>query len=394
MNDFYKINFEKRKPFSAIYIWLTTGFSLVYIVVAFGLSGISGVSRLSLYSAVLLFLFISIKSKNIKIPLWLFVILFFYVYIALPAFSLEKIPFERIGTLLVVLVGTISIGIALQNNILSYNVVAYGAMIAAIINIVAVYFGIDTAPKADVGRYSGFMANPNALSIRMAFAAFLIWIYPERFNWATKLFGLFIAGYGMYISGSRKGLLLAAALFILVFIDHVIKISKTKFILYFTFTITLGIALSGFITEVAIKFSTNIIAIDRVLKAFAGKDTSYIDRLSLIDVGLKLWKDSPLFGHGFDQFAMLSGFGAYAHNNYVELAVSGGVIAITLFYSLHLIIIRNAIKLPFAFGMRLIICLAAILLMDTALVSFYDKAVMCMLGVLLAISSKKITQTL
>ena len=371
------------------YVWMISGISIVYVIVSFGLSGIPGVSRLALYSAALLSILLIFYVGKLKLPLWSLIFLLFYTYIALPAFALKEIPYDKLGTLIVVFIGTLSIGMSMHNNILSYKVVAYGAIIAAIINIVAVHYGIDTAPRADVGRYSGFMANPNALSMRLAFAAFLIWLLPERFNWPLRLFGIFLVAYGMYISGSRKGIVLAAALLILVFMNHIIKLSKTKLILYATVIIVSGIAFYGVITEFAVKYGTNIVAIDRTFKALSGQDKSFKDRLSLIKVGFKLWRESPIFGHGFDQFAILSRFGGYAHNNYIELAVSGGLIALLLFYSLHIIILRNAMKQSFAFGLRLMIFMAAIILMDTAVVSFYDKAVMCMLGALLAVSSKQ-----
>jgi len=111
--------------------------------------------------------------------------------------------------------------------------------------------------------------------------------------------------------------------------------------------------------------------------------------MSLIEIGLKLWEKSPIFGYGFDQFASLSHIGTYAHNNYIELAVSGGIIALILFYSLHFTILRNAMKQPYAYRLRLMIFLAALVVIDTAVVSFYDKGVMCMLGVLLAVSSEE-----
>lgn len=376
------------EEYSKFYLWTIAGICLVYVIVSFGLSGLPSVSRLSLYSSFLLFFLLLLSIGKLQLPSWLIIIFLFYLYMALPALALDTVPTDKLGTFTVALLGTASFGLAIYNKMLSYKVLAYGALVAAIINLLSIhYYGMGITPEE--GRYAGLLGNPNSLSIKMAFAAFLICLIPERFSWPVKTLGILVAVYGMYISGSRKGILLVAALLTMVFMDHLLKLSKVKILLYITGITASVITFYGLLAEFAARYTTKILAVDRTLQALAGHESSYGKRIYLIDVGLKLWEKSPLFGFGFDQFSVVSNLGSYAHNNYIELAVSGGIIALLLFYSLHVNVLCNAMKQPYGFRLRLVILILTLVLMDMAVVSFYDKAEMCMLGILLALSSVK-----
>ena len=57
-------------------------------------------------------------------------------------------------------------------------------------------------------------------------------------------------------------------------------------------------------------------------------------REKMVSVGLQLWAQQPIIGHGAGQFSSLSGFRAYAHNNYVELLANDGIIGLVLYYIL------------------------------------------------------------
>ncbi len=368
--------------------WSIAAATFSYVVVAFGFKGVPGVSRLALYSAAFLCLLIPLRSlSGIRLPLWIAPILLFYSYLALPALAYEGTSFDKLGAMIVVLVGTLSIGVALQNQFVSYKVVAYGAVVAAILNVVAVQLGIDTTPIGEIGRSSGLMGNPNSLTMSMAFAAFLVWIFPERFNVMVRFSAIFLGGYGVFVSGSRKGLILLAALFLVVGVDQVFKLGKVKMVVIVPFVLAGLIVFNGYLYTAAKNYGGNVVSVQRLQKGLSGKDRSYNDRAHLIEAGIKLWKESPLIGHGFSQFSRLSGYGSYAHNNYIEVAVSGGIIGLLLFYSIHVIILFKALKTQNPLRLRLIILLLTIGIIDMAFVSFYDKATMCMLVTLMAVSS-------
>lgn len=382
---------ESASEYSSFYVWTISGAAFVYVIVAFGLSAIPSLSRLALYASVMLLAMLILSMGKLKLSLWMLVLTLFYLYLALPALALSNVPIYRLSTLTTVFLGTLSIGIALQNRMLSYKALTYGAIAAAIINVVAIFAGVETSSHdvEAIGRYSGLMGNANALAISMALAAFLIWLYPERFSRQVRALGIFLVLYGMYITGSIKGVLMAMALFALVFMNHLVKLSMVRILAYLSAAAAGVLALYGGLTAIAAKYSTQIVAIDRILTAFAGENASINARLSMIDFGLKLWEKAPVFGYGLNQFATLSKTGSYAHNNYIELAVSGGIIALIFFYALYAIIACNALKQSKDFCIRLLLLVATLFMIDTAAVSFLDKGIMCMVGVLLAVSSEE-----
>jgi O-antigen ligase len=55
-------------------------------------------------------------------------------------------------------------------------------------------------------------------------------------------------------------------------------------------------------------------------------------RLALIRYAATAWLDSPIFGHGVRAFEKESGFGIYAHNNYLELLYDFGFVGFLFFY--------------------------------------------------------------
>ena len=61
-------------------------------------------------------------------------------------------------------------------------------------------------------------------------------------------------------------------------------------------------------------------------------DASTQERLYLMEEGVRIWSDHLLAGIGWDQFRLHNALGVTAHNNYVEMLVSLGLIGFFLFY--------------------------------------------------------------
>ncbi len=62
-------------------------------------------------------------------------------------------------------------------------------------------------------------------------------------------------------------------------------------------------------------------------------DASITSRTDYIKLGWKYFLDKPWTGYGLDCFRVFHGaYGTYSHNNYIELLVSGGIPALTLYY--------------------------------------------------------------
>jgi O-antigen ligase len=106
----------------------------------------------------------------------------------------------------------------------------------------------------------------------------------------------------------------------------------------------------------------------RLLLMAERADVSTNERFEFAEIGLRLWAESPLWGHGLDQFRVLTYAETYAHNNYVELLVGLGVIGLLLYYALYAVIARRALQRPDA--SLVLILLLTITVWDFAAVSF------------------------
>ncbi len=358
--------------------------SFSYVLVSFGFTGVPSVSRIALISACAILTLLTFSFNKLKIPYWIVLWSALYLYLALYSLVLEKVYYDMLGMMVATFVGTLAISLAVLNRRVSYSIIVYAAICASIINIIAVSMGIETSQDFEDGRFSGLIGNPNGLCIRMALTSFLIWLFPEKFCWFVKLASFPIIFYGMYITGSRKGLVYCAAFVLLILVDQIARTKLSRLVLYGSIITACLVAAQENLQATAVKYTSTITAVERAKIAINGHETSYDSRIRLMNTGIKIWKESPVWGHGFYQFANLSGYKTYSHNNYIELAVSGGVIALVLFYSVHAIILKKSIALNLSCMLRVFIFLTAILFVDCAVVSFYDKAVMCSLGTLLA----------
>lgn len=110
---------------------------------------------------------------------------------------------------------------------------------------------------------------------------------------------------------------------------------------------------------------------------------SLIERGALTQAGLDAIRLRPLTGWGLNCFQLLEGAnGTYSHNNYIELAVSGGVILPALWYLPQLLMLiqaaRGARRAKREGRESLFVCVCALYLvmqivMDIAMVSYFDR---------------------
>lgn len=112
--------------------------------------------------------------------------------------------------------------------------------------------------------------------------------------------------------------------------------------------------------------------------------TSDQGRIKMINHGWNMFKESPIIGYGPGAFKEIAGFGIYSHNNYIELLFNLGFIGFGLFYGYfcklfyHLI---KQIKGGNPLGLFFIIYLSVRLVSDIGNVSYYDKLLYIIFGI-------------
>lgn len=78
-------------------------------------------------------------------------------------------------------------------------------------------------------------------------------------------------------------------------------------------------------------------------------DASTDGRIAMIQTGLQLFLDSPIWGHGIAGFQIKSGFGTYSHNMFIETLVNYGILGFILFFSYYIVTIIKAYNI-FKYG--------------------------------------------
>ena len=133
------------------------------------------------------------------------------------------------------------------------------------------------------------------------------------------------------LSGSRKASIMLILLILLFYIDF--NTEKKDITKKLCRTITTIILISIFtIAIVQIPFLYNNVGY-RFTGLFEGTESSGNSRMVMLETAIDLIKKKPLLGYGLNTFKTFDGsFGTWAHNNYLELWVSGGIIGVILYY--------------------------------------------------------------
>lgn len=184
--------------------------------------------------------------------------------------------------------------------------------------------------------------NASSLSVIVGIAYFmaLLGLFRDRFS----VRGLFKPEHLMYLlsmasgfylivvrSGSRQGLIwifLAAMLCYAIF-------TRRRIVMGILFTIPVGLILAVvmfFVFRDTVAIQRIVDIFDPVARAF-NPEKSFEFRMEMLQIGIELWGQSPIWGNGNEAFRVLAGLdGYYSHNNYIELLCNYGGLGVILFY--------------------------------------------------------------
>jgi len=146
-------------------------------------------------------------------------------------------------------------------------------------------------------------------------------------------------------TGSRKGFMLA---FVGVFVILFFKSGSKKLLVIFGAIMTLGI-----FVYLIYEFAESNYFFYRLSQALALIDSNEVTegsisvRNEMISFGMDLFKQNPIKGYGLMQYEYLYGltYGAPrpAHNTYIQVLVSFGIIGFVLYYGMYFYFIKNTL---------------------------------------------------
>ena len=188
------------------------------------------------------------------------------------------------------------------------------------------------------------------------------------------------------LSASRKAIMVIALVAILLVILDAEKrnvFGKAAKLL----TVVIILAFASFLM-LNIPFLYDLVGVrmEGLINGFLGTgttvDASTQTRMRLVEYGLEWFGGNPIVGYGGDNFRALmaayhpGGTAFYAHNNYVELLVSYGLIGAVSYYFLHVVLIARGFlhRRSLAFQDVTVFCLLiGLLIMDYGFVDYYSR---------------------
>lgn len=215
-----------------------------------------------------------------------------------------------------------------------------------------IMFGnIDSSARGEYNE-EGFNLNTLGMNCAIGGLSAYYFLKRERRNRLLYLFAIIASAAVIIITGSKKALLIPLIAL------GIIKICHTPKRKVFTTLIVLCLATIGLyyaIMNIPFLYETIGIRMEGFINGLTGTgkvDSSSKTRLDFIAFGMKMFYERQWFGYGIASFSYLFNTivspglqGAYSHNNFVELLVGGGLVALITYYSIYAYLIVRLISI-------------------------------------------------
>lgn len=346
--NFYNINLQSiTRVFFCLYIAstylaqdviLSSSYNslFLYLFLIFGIIGI----------------FISKALKLNKMSYWM--LLFMGYSIVTMSYSPTKDIFS--GQFYLLLVNCIIISILSQlefNKRLLLCICWVYSLSAGLLTIFLIGTGNMIDSTGRLGNEAFGNANTLALLLMIAvMAAFYLLIYFSDSIWKKVIlvFCIGLSYYSMFLSGGRKFVIVPIVFLYILLFFKADKKGRRHIIRYTLIIIAVIIILYQLIMKVPAFYQVIGSRMEGLFNTFLGvgdAEASAESRGTMIEIGLKKWLSSPIWGYGFDSFkyynlAMTGGF-YYAHNNFVEILYDLGIVGFILYYYFYFKILKKSL---------------------------------------------------
>lgn len=317
---------------------LFNGLIMMMIVFTLTLNTLPGWSSLTSLCAAAFVFFLYVQSGSVYFLKVMVLPLMFAAYSILTVIWGGSLDYSQMVAT-AILVG-MALLMGLNKKVVTLEAVTVALIIAGLMNIVfsrsSAMMGVDP----DDIRVEGMVGNPNALSIFLSFTAFVMLFAPLKFPKITKLLAAYFIFYSLVFTGSRKGLMLAAMIILYGIISYAAAMKNSRGVIAF-------FAVGALACMAAVPYfynlsqeTSDVAVVSRTQHLLNGQHNV---RFDMIAEGFRLWTLKPLTGWGAGQFAQLTVFQIYSHNNYVETLANYGLIGLFFYYGFYFSLIKKAI---------------------------------------------------
>ncbi|MHB1314475.1 MAG: O-antigen ligase family protein [Christensenellales bacterium] len=280
-------------------------------------------------------IFIQKMKEKFALTSYFFWLLLFLIYAVSSYFwadNLETVLSCALSIAQIALVGFFLVFYMNDQNKIDFVIRAF--IISALILCVRVLVSAPVSAWGNerIGLYIGY--NSNKVGYSAGFAA--LWCI---YQWKTKKKKPYLASCIplvalSFLTGSRKAFFI---LFIGIALLSALSYEKRRK-MFKTLLVSSALLLILYIMVMNIDLFYNILGVrlESMMNSLLGPggDRSSMDRLLLVQLGVKLFASSPVIGYGLDNFRYMNSTGLYAHNNFVELGCDLGLIGLVIYYSL------------------------------------------------------------
>ena len=256
----------------------------------------------------------------------------------------------------------------------------------AVIVYEIVFYGWDyfVMVMKDSTRVTSEFLNSNTLGMCASFAIIinLYLVLSKRIPLWTMILAFFGAVV-VFASGSRKALFsLFIGVLLYLMVRSFRKDQRTLPFLRFLIAVPIVIILIYNVLQLPI-FAGMMNRVEGMLNIFNGGtvEKSAMIRMSLVQLGVNLFKQHPILGIGIDNPRLFTygvvGESYYLHNNFIEILSSGGIVGTIIYYWIYVKLLKSYIVRRNFDDPQYCICLVLLLLlliMDYGMVSYYSKS--------------------
>ena len=253
-------------------------------------------------------------------------------------------------------------------------IIKYYVYVNLFFTVCIVLLSVPTLFNERLGTSVGINANVIAINSAISYLMGFYFLLKNKKKYNIIILSWFLLV--VILTASRKGLLIIvlglALLLFLMFPKNRVKILVISIlIIVCIYILLINIPILYELVGFRIK---SLINYTRGLEI---QDDSLRTRNTLINRGWNYFLSKPWRGYGLDGFKFLEGsYGMYSHNNFIEILVSGGVIAFAIYYTNYAIILIKA----FLLGeqghdiMKLMFTIAfTMLIMDYGAVTYFGR---------------------
>ena len=213
-------------------------------------------------------------------------------------------------------------------------------VVAVVICIWILVFEYELLFQGERIGYSVMIGNPNSAASLLSIFVFFIIFKTKKTKSVKDLLALLLCIMIIFATGSKKAIVVVA-IALMMFLFKNGQLVKKR-LLYFGIATVIAIAVCFMVPVLYDNVARRFLSLFGELGIINFRsDHSSELRTQYTDKAIELWKNNIIFGGGYDNFRINSGYATYSHNNYVELLSSVGIVGTIYYYAYYIYLLAK-----------------------------------------------------